>query len=178
MQETSDIVELGDMLARLRAADTSFRVFGSKQHRYRLGQTLSESELAAFESANRIRLPDDYRWFLAAEVTVEPARSTGLSRSARSTATCRSRSGSQQRRTRSLSRIWSGWGSVMNMPASWSSATTAAPSILLGRQWRGLRHHLGRPRGVLSDRAGVRGRVSALETWRRARPARRSPPAS
>jgi hypothetical protein len=66
MQETSDIVELGDMLARLRAADTSFRVFGSKQHRYRLGQTLSESELAAFESANRIRLPDDYRWFLAA----------------------------------------------------------------------------------------------------------------
>jgi hypothetical protein len=65
MQETSDIVELGDMLRRLRAADTSFRVFGSKQHRYWLGPTLSESELAAFESANRIRLPDDYRRFLA-----------------------------------------------------------------------------------------------------------------
>jgi hypothetical protein len=65
MQMASDIVELGDMLGRLRAADTSFRVFGSKQHRYWLGPTLSESELAAFESANRIRLPDDYRRFLA-----------------------------------------------------------------------------------------------------------------
>jgi hypothetical protein len=65
VQETNDIVELGDMLRRLRAADTSFRVFGSKQHRYRIGPTLSESELAAFESGNRIRLPDDYRLFLA-----------------------------------------------------------------------------------------------------------------
>jgi hypothetical protein len=46
-------------------ADASFRVFGSKQHRYRLCPTLSESELAAFESANRIRLPDDYRRFLS-----------------------------------------------------------------------------------------------------------------
>jgi hypothetical protein len=65
MQETSDIVELDDMLRRLRAADTSFRVFGAKEHRYRLGPPLSESELTAFEFANRIRLPDDYRRFLA-----------------------------------------------------------------------------------------------------------------
>jgi hypothetical protein len=63
--EADDIAELGIMLQQLRAADTGFRVFGSKQHRYRLGPTLSESELAAFESANRIRLPDDYRRFLA-----------------------------------------------------------------------------------------------------------------
>lgn len=65
MQETNDIVELGDMLRRLRAADTSFRVFGSDQHRYRLGPTLSESELAAFESTNRVHLPEDYRQYLA-----------------------------------------------------------------------------------------------------------------
>jgi hypothetical protein len=42
MQEVCDIVELGDMLKCLRAADTSFRVFGSKQHRYQLGPTLPE----------------------------------------------------------------------------------------------------------------------------------------
>jgi hypothetical protein len=65
MEETNNIVELGDMLRRLRAADTRLRVFGSEEHRYRLGPTLSESELAAFESANRICLPDDYRRFLA-----------------------------------------------------------------------------------------------------------------
>jgi hypothetical protein len=65
MQEAGDIVELGNMLGRLRAADTRFRVFGSKQHRYRLGPTLSERELAGFEAANRVRLPEDYRRFLA-----------------------------------------------------------------------------------------------------------------
>ena len=62
---TNDIAELGDMLRRLRATDASFRVFGSEQHRYSLGPTLSESELAAFESTNRIRLPNDYRQFVA-----------------------------------------------------------------------------------------------------------------
>jgi hypothetical protein len=65
MQETNDIIELVDMLRRLRAADTRFRVFGSKHHHYRLGPTLRERELAAFESENRIRLPNDYRRFLA-----------------------------------------------------------------------------------------------------------------
>jgi hypothetical protein len=60
-----DIAELGELLRRLRATDTGFRVFGSGQHRYRLGPTLAEGELKAFESANRVRLPEDYRWFLA-----------------------------------------------------------------------------------------------------------------
>lgn len=66
MTGTDDIAELGDLLRRLRTADAGFRVFGSEQHRYRLGPTLSEGELAAFESANRARLPEDYRRFLAA----------------------------------------------------------------------------------------------------------------
>jgi hypothetical protein len=57
MQEVCDIVELGDMLKRLRAADRSFRVFGSKQHRYQLGPTLPETTLSAFESAHRIACP-------------------------------------------------------------------------------------------------------------------------
>jgi hypothetical protein len=59
-----DTTALGDMLRRLRVADPSFRVFGSKQHRYRLGPTLTEGELATFESANGVRLPEDYRRFL------------------------------------------------------------------------------------------------------------------
>jgi len=54
------------MLARLRAADPGLRVFGSEQHRYRIGPPLSEGELAAFEAANGVRLPDDYRRFLSA----------------------------------------------------------------------------------------------------------------
>jgi hypothetical protein len=65
VDETNDIAELSNMLQRLRATDSSFRVFGSTQHRYSFGPTLSETELAAFESANRIRLPNDYRRFLA-----------------------------------------------------------------------------------------------------------------
>jgi hypothetical protein len=56
------------MLLRLRAADSSFRVFGSEHHRYRLRPTLSERELVAFESSQCIRLPEDYRRFLA-EIT-------------------------------------------------------------------------------------------------------------
>jgi hypothetical protein len=65
VEETNDIAELGDMFRRLQATDTTFRVFGSKAHGYSLRPTLSESELAAFESTNRILLPDDYRRFLA-----------------------------------------------------------------------------------------------------------------
>jgi len=65
VEQTNDIAELGDMLRRLRATDSSFRVFGSTQHRYSLDSPLSEGELVAFESANGIHLPNDYRRFLA-----------------------------------------------------------------------------------------------------------------
>ena len=60
------IASLSDMLRQLRDADPGFRVFGSMQHGYRLGFSLSERELATFESANGIRLPEDYRRFLSA----------------------------------------------------------------------------------------------------------------
>ncbi|HEY7154669.1 MAG TPA: SMI1/KNR4 family protein [Gemmataceae bacterium] len=64
MTNIDDTTALGNMLRRLRAADLGFRVFGSEHHRYRLGPQLSEGELAAFESANGVRLPEDYRRFL------------------------------------------------------------------------------------------------------------------
>ncbi|HSQ57589.1 MAG TPA: SMI1/KNR4 family protein, partial [Gemmata sp.] len=57
--------DLGELLARLRAADRVFRVFGSDHHRYQLGAVLSEAELRNFESAHQIKLPADYRRFLA-----------------------------------------------------------------------------------------------------------------
>ncbi|WP_439621995.1 SMI1/KNR4 family protein [Gemmata sp.] len=53
------------MLRQLREADTTFRVFGSRAHRYDLGPPLAERELAAFEAANGVRLPGDYRRFLS-----------------------------------------------------------------------------------------------------------------
>lgn len=56
---------LDDLIQQLRIADPSLRVFGSTSHQYKLGSTLSESELTAFENANRIKLPEDYRHFLA-----------------------------------------------------------------------------------------------------------------
>ncbi len=57
-------VSLGDLLRLLRQSDSQFRVFGSKQHRYRTGAVLSEQQLLAFESANQVVLPEDYRLFL------------------------------------------------------------------------------------------------------------------
>jgi hypothetical protein len=53
------------MLLRLRMTDEKRRVFGSAHHGYIVRPVLSESKLAAFEHANDIRLPADYRQFLA-----------------------------------------------------------------------------------------------------------------
>lgn len=57
--------DLAELIQRLRIADRQFRVFGSKEHRYRLGKVLSAESLASFESAKQVKLPDDYRNFLA-----------------------------------------------------------------------------------------------------------------
>ena len=53
------------LLRRMQAEDPDFRVFGAEQHRYLLGPTLTESELLAFEQQHGIRLPSEYRLFLA-----------------------------------------------------------------------------------------------------------------
>jgi hypothetical protein len=63
--DSSLVADLGDLLDRLRTVDAGRRVFGSETHDYRLGPVLSQSELAVFESTNGIRLPEDYRCFLA-----------------------------------------------------------------------------------------------------------------
>lgn len=65
MAVSHDILDLGELLQRLRTVDRNYRVSGSEQHKYRLNPVLSESELVAFESAHRIKLPQDYRCFLA-----------------------------------------------------------------------------------------------------------------
>src|SRR5688572_5955662 len=62
---STDIADLRRLLDQLRGADRRRRVFGSKQHGYRLGRTLTEAELAAFEASHSITLPQDYHIFLA-----------------------------------------------------------------------------------------------------------------
>ena len=51
-------------LARARARDTAFTVFGAANHRYALNPCLSEEELSAIERVLEISLPADYREFL------------------------------------------------------------------------------------------------------------------
>ncbi len=59
-----DVRELSNMLDRLKAADSIFRVSGSEGHRYRLGPVLSVAEVEDFEGKYGIRIPDDFRQFL------------------------------------------------------------------------------------------------------------------
>ena len=62
---SKEIKALGKLVQRLRVVDKKFRVFGSEQHKYKFGPTLSEAELKAFEVSNGCKLPEDYRQFLA-----------------------------------------------------------------------------------------------------------------
>jgi hypothetical protein len=65
MAPSEDIADLGALLLQLRKKDKKLRVFGSEAHTYHLGLILSEDMLKRFESAHGIRLPPDYRRFLA-----------------------------------------------------------------------------------------------------------------
>ena len=65
MMVLEEIKAIGKLVQRLRAVDKNFRVFGSEQHKYKFGPTLSEAELRAFEVSNGCKLPEDYRQFLA-----------------------------------------------------------------------------------------------------------------
>ena len=62
---SSEIASAKALLRRMQVEDPGFRVFGTHQHHYLLGPTLTEAEIAAFEDKHEIRLPDDYRVFLA-----------------------------------------------------------------------------------------------------------------
>ena len=61
----SEIEDMKALLSQMREEDPDFRVFGSRQHHYLLGLTLTEAKLLAFEEQHEIRLPADYRVFLA-----------------------------------------------------------------------------------------------------------------
>lgn len=65
MTDADDIANLDELLKRLRTVDRHHRVFGSEKHLYRLGPVLAEAELKAFETTHQVKLPDDYRQFLA-----------------------------------------------------------------------------------------------------------------
>lgn len=63
--------QLADRLARIkaklplaRAADESFKLFGSRSHRYQLQSPIAEAELQEMEAYYGIRLPEPYRRFL------------------------------------------------------------------------------------------------------------------
>ena len=60
----TEIREVDALIDELRRADTGFHVFGADSHRYRIGSTLSEAQIAAFEAQHEIRLPEDYRLYL------------------------------------------------------------------------------------------------------------------
>jgi hypothetical protein len=59
-----DPCEINDLLRDLHYADPSYRVFGSRKHRYGLNPPLAESSVDAFERQHGITLPADYRAFL------------------------------------------------------------------------------------------------------------------
>lgn len=61
---TEDIRLLADLVQRLGKKDSSYRVFGSKHHRYKLHPVVRESELREFEERYQVTLPEDYRLFL------------------------------------------------------------------------------------------------------------------
>ena len=56
---------LGAKLAEAARADRGLAAFGARRHRYRLGPTLDQAALAAWEREAGVTLPDAYRTFLA-----------------------------------------------------------------------------------------------------------------
>lgn len=61
----SEVLELKELIDRLRAADQTFYVFGAKSHRYEIGSPLSEVEILSFERRHGITLPEDFRLYLS-----------------------------------------------------------------------------------------------------------------
>ena len=64
MNTDSKILFVKQSLAKLKALDKNYSVFGSERHKYLLHATLEKSEVSAFETKHNIRLPEDYRRFI------------------------------------------------------------------------------------------------------------------
>lgn len=61
----SNLVRVDRILQKLaQARSRNLECFGSHSHGFRLNVPISESELQAFETSHKIRLPEDYRTFL------------------------------------------------------------------------------------------------------------------
>lgn len=59
-----DANDIHARLAAIRVADPGLQRFGASRHQHRLGPTLSEADVAAFEAQHRVTLPENYRTFL------------------------------------------------------------------------------------------------------------------
>lgn len=65
VQLIAQLDRIAEKLNRLREADRAFSVFGSDSHGYHPGPKLKERDLLAVEQRLGIRLPQEYRLFLA-----------------------------------------------------------------------------------------------------------------
>ena len=65
VQLIAQLDRIAEKLNHLREADRAFSVFGSNSHGYLLGPKLTERDLLAVEQRLGIRLPKEYRLFLA-----------------------------------------------------------------------------------------------------------------
>ncbi|WP_329278177.1 SMI1/KNR4 family protein [Streptomyces sp. NBC_00691] len=70
--EPLDATEVRTRIREMAALDPERARFGSRTHRYELRPALPEAEIGAFEEEHGIRLPPDYRAFVA-EVGDGPA---------------------------------------------------------------------------------------------------------
>ena len=61
----SRIARMVEKLAKIKALDRDFRLFGAERHRYELNEPLTNARLDDFEKRYRILLPPDYRLFLS-----------------------------------------------------------------------------------------------------------------
>jgi hypothetical protein len=52
-------------LASLSSSDANRKLFGANSHDYKLNPPLESSHLESFEHANRVSLPEDYRYFVS-----------------------------------------------------------------------------------------------------------------
>ena len=59
------VAEIGRRLEWFRQEDRACTVFGASEHRYELAAPTSEDDLSGFEREHDVRLPEDYRAYLA-----------------------------------------------------------------------------------------------------------------
>lgn len=56
--------QIEELLKKAGEADAEYKVFGAKSHKYRLNPTVTIEEVRKFEEKAKLKLPDDYVYFL------------------------------------------------------------------------------------------------------------------